>query len=57
LSKRKPATPEYFKLEILDKFFSSRLRGITLKEYPDIGHEADVFSFTYKGINVIVEVI
>ena len=58
MNKRKPETLEHVKLkEILNEFLSSRLEGITLKEYPNMGHEADVFSVTYKGVSVIVEII
>ena len=37
--------------------FLKELSGGRIMEYPDSGHESDVFSVTYKGITVIIEII
>lgn len=54
---RNPETSEHFTLKKLLRNKFEEWYGPSIDEYPGSGHELDVFSVTYKGIKIMVEII
>lgn len=57
MSPRSSESPEHKQIKERMALFLREISGSHITEYPDSGHESDVFSSTYKGITIMVEII
>jgi hypothetical protein len=56
-SRRRSESNEHKQIKENMKSFFNYISGSQIMEYPDSGHESDVFSVTYKGTTIITEII